>query len=78
MKTFLTGFLIAVPLSLLVANLIGPGERSEMAEHMREIWIEARERARRVAAEELRSVPGNAGRNLSELLEGERRRTGRG
>lgn len=44
MKKFLTLLAIGLPLGMLLVTLLRE-ERSGMAEHMREIWMEARRRA---------------------------------
>ncbi len=69
MKNFLVGLSIGLPLGMLLGDALRPPERSAMADHMRAIWTEARERARHFAQEEIRKLPGNAGRNVSELLD---------
>ncbi len=80
MKNFLRGISIGLPLGMLLGGLVRRDEHSEMAGHMRQIWTQARrrayqftaetsDRARRFAQEELQHIPGNAGQNLSELLD---------
>jgi hypothetical protein len=54
MKTFLAGLAIGLPVGMLLGALRRE-ERSEMAERMREIWMEARRRAQ----EEVRGMQDN-------------------
>ena len=49
MKNFLTGLAIGLPVGILIAEAVTTEERSEMAEQMRQIWLEARARAQQIA-----------------------------
>ncbi|MGZ7030196.1 MAG: hypothetical protein ACXVG9_12795 [Terriglobales bacterium] len=40
MKNFLTGLAIGLPVGTLIAEAVTTEERSEMAEQMRQIWLE--------------------------------------
>jgi hypothetical protein len=51
MRNFLTGLVIGLPVGMVLSEIARPRRRSEMAERMREIWIDARARA-----EQLRSA----------------------
>ena len=58
MNRFLTGLAIGLPLGMLLMTLRRE-QRSEMAERMREIWMEARRRAQ----EEMRGRQHDPGSN---------------
>jgi hypothetical protein len=49
MNRFLTVLAIGLPLAMLLGESSSEEERSEMAERMRQIWIDARQRARELS-----------------------------
>jgi hypothetical protein len=83
-RYFFLGLVIGVPFGMLTADLLAARSRRQWEARARE-WIEVgRERASqladravRAAQEKIRDIPGNAGRNLSELLESPRQRRAR-
>ncbi len=55
MAKLLKGLAIGLPVALLIVSAIRPRKRSQMAEQMRRIWMDARERAQPTATETERS-----------------------
>lgn len=80
-RYFFLGLIVGVPFGMITADLLAARSRRQWEARARE-WIEVgRERASemadravRAAQEKMRDLPGNAGRNLSDLLESPRRR----
>lgn len=74
-RYFFVGFAVGIPFGMVVADLLAARSRRQWEARARE-WIQVgRERAAqmadravRAAQEKIREIPGNAGRNLSELL----------
>ena len=58
MKNFLKGLAIGLPVGILIAEAVTTEERSEMAEQMRQIWLEARARAQQIAVGGARMTRG--------------------
>lgn len=80
-RYFFVGLALGVPFGMVVADLLAARSRRRWETRARE-WIDiGRERAShmadravRAAQEKIREIPGNAGRNLSELLDPVRER----
>jgi hypothetical protein len=69
MKNFVTGLVIGLPVGMLLSDIVRPGRRSEMAERMREIWIDARARAEQLkSAGEIARTEGRDAVNRGEIV----------
>ncbi len=75
-KSFLVGLAVGVPAGMLLGDVIHDMRRGRLHRRTRE-WMEkahektlaAAERIREAVAEDLRKAPGNAGRNLADVVD---------